>query len=260
MKYLVVKNWTEFQHYRDRCPPWIKLYNTLLDNYEFIELPETARGHLVMLWLVASRHVGRIPYDLKYLARAIHAKSRIDIPRLVEAGFLSIVEQDASTAAEQNASTGLAECAQNASPHAYPPAHERESTSTAEQTPLPAREPSPAEAALNSQCGEHYPAVARFLDERPPARRAEWAADLLRLMGPATGNLPEDLARACTDGALADPPVTNARTLRIFVASSREERLRGIKPAASARPSAEFVTPEARRWAAEQDAKEAARV
>jgi DNA-binding NarL/FixJ family response regulator len=30
-----VKNFERFQHYKDRSPPWIKLYNELLDDYEF---------------------------------------------------------------------------------------------------------------------------------------------------------------------------------------------------------------------------------
>src|SRR5690606_19747530 len=33
--YLTVKNFERFQHYKDRNPPWIKLYNDLLDDYEF---------------------------------------------------------------------------------------------------------------------------------------------------------------------------------------------------------------------------------
>lgn len=93
--------------------------------------------------------------------------------------------------------------------------------------------PSPAEEQLKAQCGEHYPAVLAFLDERPSHLRAEWAKDLLGYIGPATGNLPEDLARAATDGKLADPPVTNARTLRIFLASCREERLAPARAAAA---------------------------
>lgn len=159
MQFLAVKNYEKFQHYRDRLPPWIKLYNTLLDDYAFIELPETARIHLVLLWLVASRHENRIPYDLKYLTRAIHAKSRIDIPRLVGAGFLTIVEQDATAGMEHSASNGastpLADttkrtgsagdasaskalassngaAAGDASTRARPPARERESTRAAE--------------------------------------------------------------------------------------------------------------------------------
>ena len=95
------------------------------------------------------------------------------------------------------------------------------------------RGPSPAEEQLKAQCGEHYPAVLAFLDERPSHLRAEWAKDLLGYIGPATGNLPEDLARAATDGKLADPPVTNARTLRIFLASCREERLAPARAAAA---------------------------
>jgi hypothetical protein len=32
VRYLRVKNWSEFQHYKDRNPPWIKLHRTLLDH------------------------------------------------------------------------------------------------------------------------------------------------------------------------------------------------------------------------------------
>ena len=32
---LTVRNWSDFQHYKDRSPPWIRLHRDLLDNYEF---------------------------------------------------------------------------------------------------------------------------------------------------------------------------------------------------------------------------------
>ena len=96
------------------------------------------------------------------------------------------------------------------------------------QTP-PGRAISVVESLLETQCGDHYPPIGRFLSQRPHDKREAWASDLLQLIGPVTGNLPEDLARACTDGHLAEPPVTNAKTLRIFVASCRQERLRGSR-------------------------------
>jgi 5-methylcytosine-specific restriction endonuclease McrA len=48
------KNWREFQHYKDRNPPWIRLHRGLLDNREFNALPPMACKVLVMLWLVAA--------------------------------------------------------------------------------------------------------------------------------------------------------------------------------------------------------------
>ena len=38
--YFSVRNWDEFQHYKDRDPTWIKLYNRLLDDYAFGLLPD----------------------------------------------------------------------------------------------------------------------------------------------------------------------------------------------------------------------------
>jgi hypothetical protein len=59
--YLRVKNWAEFQHYKDRNPPWIKLHRALLDDYEFARLPDASKAHLVLIWLLASQSDGRIP-------------------------------------------------------------------------------------------------------------------------------------------------------------------------------------------------------
>jgi hypothetical protein len=58
MNYLRVKNWTEFQHYKDRNPPWIKLHRTLLDDYEFSRLQDASKAHLMLIWLFASQKDG----------------------------------------------------------------------------------------------------------------------------------------------------------------------------------------------------------
>lgn len=50
------KNWDRFQHYKDRRPPWIKLYRTLLDDRVFMCLPVASRALAPMLWLLASDH------------------------------------------------------------------------------------------------------------------------------------------------------------------------------------------------------------
>jgi len=49
-----IKNWEKFQHYKNRKPPWIRLYNDLLVDPEFFALSGDAFKHLVMLWLIAS--------------------------------------------------------------------------------------------------------------------------------------------------------------------------------------------------------------
>ena len=48
------KNWAVFQHYKDRCPPWIKLHRDLLNNRAYICLPIASKAIAPMLWLLAS--------------------------------------------------------------------------------------------------------------------------------------------------------------------------------------------------------------
>lgn len=62
-----IKNWTKFQHFKDRRPPWIKLYRDLLDDLEWHQLDPQAAKTLVMLWLIASESDGNLP-EIKTLA------------------------------------------------------------------------------------------------------------------------------------------------------------------------------------------------
>lgn len=62
-----IKNWAKFQHFRDRRPPWIKLYRDLLDDIEWHELDAPAAKALVSLWLLAAETEGILP-DSKTIA------------------------------------------------------------------------------------------------------------------------------------------------------------------------------------------------
>ena len=107
MKYVSIKNFEQFQHYKDRSPPWIKLYNSLLDDYDFGCLQDASKLHLVMIWLLASRNDNRLPADPNWIARRINATEPVDVSALIEKGFL-VMEQDASDV--------LADCKQVAIP------------------------------------------------------------------------------------------------------------------------------------------------
>lgn len=87
-----VKNFQRFQHYKDRSPPWIKLYNETLDDYDFSRLPDASKMHLVAIWLLASRSDNKIPYDPAWIARRINATEPVNLEELASAGFI-IVEQ-----------------------------------------------------------------------------------------------------------------------------------------------------------------------
>jgi hypothetical protein len=103
-----VKNYERFQHYKDRNPPWIKLYNELLDDYEFGCLQDASKLHLILIWLLASRSENKLPYDSDWISRRINASEPVDLDGLVQRGFL-LLDQPLHNA-EQLASTPLASC------------------------------------------------------------------------------------------------------------------------------------------------------
>jgi len=78
-----VKDWNKFQHFKDRKPPWIKLYRDLLDDLEWHELDPLAAKSLVAIWLIASENDGELP-EMKKLAFRL---------RVTEKQAISIVSQ-----------------------------------------------------------------------------------------------------------------------------------------------------------------------
>lgn len=133
IEYLVVKDFEKFQHYKDREPPWIKLHRSLLRNYEFLQLPETAQLHLIKIWLLASQIGNKIPNDDAFIAREIGADNSELIRNkllIIRAGFLVKLKKTGPKYRKQKekpASTTLATCKQNAMPETeaeadiYPP-------------------------------------------------------------------------------------------------------------------------------------------
>jgi hypothetical protein len=49
-----IKNWAKHQHFKDRTPPWIKLYRDILDDPDWHDLSGEDAKMLVNLWLLAS--------------------------------------------------------------------------------------------------------------------------------------------------------------------------------------------------------------
>jgi len=73
---LTIKNWKEFQHYKDRNPPWIKVYRELLNDPEWYALDGYSAKVLVMLWLLASENTeGQLP-DLPTIAWRLHIEEK----------------------------------------------------------------------------------------------------------------------------------------------------------------------------------------
>jgi hypothetical protein len=54
MSAIRIKNWHEFQHFKDRTPPWIKLHKTILDQRDINAISDSSFRVLIGLWLLAS--------------------------------------------------------------------------------------------------------------------------------------------------------------------------------------------------------------
>ena len=69
MRYLTIRNWPRFQHYKDGRPlTWIKFYVALLDDHDLRSLPVDVRLLWDQLLLIAGRTDNRIPWDIKWLS------------------------------------------------------------------------------------------------------------------------------------------------------------------------------------------------
>lgn len=88
--HLRIRNLEKYQHYRDRNPPWVKLHRDLLENYEFEQLPDATKAHALLLLLLAARIGNVIPIDPLWIGRKIGARSPVDLPQLLKAGFLEV--------------------------------------------------------------------------------------------------------------------------------------------------------------------------
>lgn len=89
---LRIKNWSEFQHYKDRAPPWVKLHHSLLDNFEFHSLPVASKALAPMLWLLASENLdGSISDDLTEVAFRLRTTAndvQTALKPLIDKGFV----------------------------------------------------------------------------------------------------------------------------------------------------------------------------
>lgn len=95
-KYISIKNWSKFQHYSQRNPPWIKLYNSLLDDYAFTSLSSDSKLLLIHLWLLASRTDNLIPWDEDWIAGSIKLNKPFNLEPLLKAELIVINDYDST--------------------------------------------------------------------------------------------------------------------------------------------------------------------
>ena len=91
MNYIEIKNWEKYQHYKNRNPPWIKLHNSLFDDYDYASLPDDSKLLLISLFLLASRTNNKIPYDVEWIKSKAVLIGKPNIEPLLDNGFLTVI-------------------------------------------------------------------------------------------------------------------------------------------------------------------------
>lgn len=87
-QWIAVKNYKRYQHYKDRNPPWVKLYWDLLSDEDFIALTMVDRGLYCHFLLLASRHENHIKFDLNYIRLQFKLDEIPDLSALFQKKFL----------------------------------------------------------------------------------------------------------------------------------------------------------------------------
>lgn len=96
-----IKNWKEFQHFKDRSPPWIKLYRENLYRRDIMLLSERNFKILVCLWMLASEaktqdgqlpEIADIAYTLRYTELEI-AQAIKDLQGFLDIDDINLISQ-----------------------------------------------------------------------------------------------------------------------------------------------------------------------
>jgi len=96
---LRIVHWADYQHYKDRCPPWVRLHWSLLTSRTWVTTSDASRVLAVASMLLASRDKagdGSFDGDSEYVRRVCYLNAPADWTELVEAGFVETLA-DAST-------------------------------------------------------------------------------------------------------------------------------------------------------------------
>lgn len=96
-----IKNWSSYQSYRDRNPPWVRLHKKVLDDYQFQKMSAEARALLPMMWLLAAEDAdptsGMIrlgPEEIAFRLRRDPLVVKTATDEIVRSGFITRVEPE----------------------------------------------------------------------------------------------------------------------------------------------------------------------
>lgn len=94
---IIISNWDDFQHYKNRDVPWIKSYTRLMAKDEYLELSFHLRGILHSLWLEYAASNRQLRDSTVALTRRLGQRVTMrDLETLNHAGFITFQSRQPS--------------------------------------------------------------------------------------------------------------------------------------------------------------------
>jgi len=95
MKYIVIPNLEEYQHYKNRNAIWIKLYLRILNSDKIDQLNDWEKWYYIALLLLATRNDNKTPLRRSYVRQKCAISSRKDViksaEKMAKIGLIRIV-------------------------------------------------------------------------------------------------------------------------------------------------------------------------
>lgn len=105
-----IRNWSEFQHYKNRNPPWIKLHYEILTSQDWVLYNDASKVLAVVCMLLASRNDGIIdgtPDGLSYIQRVAYLTKPPNLKPLIDSGFLIPIDTASKALASASVSVSV---------------------------------------------------------------------------------------------------------------------------------------------------------
>jgi hypothetical protein len=88
-----IRNWKDFQHYKDRTPPWIKLHYELITSKDWVKFDDASKLLAIVCMMLASRNNGEIEDDIEYIKTVAHLNKTPNLKPLIDSGFLILASE-----------------------------------------------------------------------------------------------------------------------------------------------------------------------
>lgn len=218
-QYFRITNWGQYQHYKDRNPPWVKLHKEMLTSQTWVALDDASKLLAIACILVAAVRDNRIPLNPGYIKRIAYLDQTPDLAPLFDVGFIEMIADapQVNDSANADASNSLASASNPlaSGTERYPQRtenrEERKDTMSGKPDDTPkvnGKEARSLLTYLNEKSGKSFQPVRANLD-MIAARLKEYPADDLKAM----------VDRKCAEWRNDDKMATYLRPATLFNAT-----------------------------------------